>query len=192
MDLIQERIVKAATQEFLTAGYDECSMSRIAKAAGSTKPTVYRLYGSKEGLFKTVMEQAIQQSLSDARDFHKDERPAEVVLREVAERIRCAGTRSDIARLWQIIAAAREKFPELYKDVRELVSQASIAKRLELYFSELNKRGVMNIRNPLLAANNFALLAGPAADMLNMTHAGFTDEERTEEILHIFMRAYAK
>jgi len=53
----QQGIVIAAEALFLQQGYGASSMDQIAKAAGVTKQTVYRYFGSKNELFGAVMRQ---------------------------------------------------------------------------------------------------------------------------------------
>jgi AcrR family transcriptional regulator len=52
----RERIVWAAKQAFLEKGLDETSMDDVAAYAGTTKPTVYAHFKSKEELFAAMLE----------------------------------------------------------------------------------------------------------------------------------------
>jgi AcrR family transcriptional regulator len=52
----RERIVWAAKRVLLEKGLDEASMDDVAACAGTTKPTVYAHFQSKEELFKAVVE----------------------------------------------------------------------------------------------------------------------------------------
>ncbi|MDO6611349.1 TetR/AcrR family transcriptional regulator [Shewanella sp. 1_MG-2023] len=49
-------ILRAAQEQFLTAGYGLANMDCIASEAQMTKQTVYRYYASKEVLFKATLE----------------------------------------------------------------------------------------------------------------------------------------
>src|SRR4029453_5626691 len=118
---IRQRILSAATQEFMTAGYEDCSMNRIAHAAGSTKQTIYRLYPSKELLFKTVVATVIQEGVAQSADFRDDPREPAAVLRDAAARIQEIAADQTLVRLWRAADAVRRKFPELYLDVMEMV-----------------------------------------------------------------------
>jgi AcrR family transcriptional regulator len=51
---------EAALRLFLDRGYDATSMDAIAKAAGTTKVTVYARFQSKEELFSSVLWWALQ------------------------------------------------------------------------------------------------------------------------------------
>lgn len=52
----RERILWAAKRVLLEKGLDEASMDDVAACAGTTKPTVYAHYKSKDELFKAVVE----------------------------------------------------------------------------------------------------------------------------------------
>jgi AcrR family transcriptional regulator len=52
----RERIVWAAKRVLLERGLEDASMDDVAAAAGTTKPTVYAHFGSKDELFAAVIE----------------------------------------------------------------------------------------------------------------------------------------
>ena len=52
----RERILKAAKHVLLERGLDEASMDDVAARAGTTKPTVYAHFQSKDELFAAVVE----------------------------------------------------------------------------------------------------------------------------------------
>jgi len=52
----RRKILFAAKVVFVERGFDETSMDDIAAAAGTTKPTVYAHFKSKEELFSAVLE----------------------------------------------------------------------------------------------------------------------------------------
>ena len=52
-----QRILSAALTEFAAASFSGASMDRIAKAADTSKPTLYRHFGNKEKLFMAVLNQ---------------------------------------------------------------------------------------------------------------------------------------
>jgi AcrR family transcriptional regulator len=51
----RERIVWAAKLVFLEKGFDAANMDDVAARAGTTKPTVYAYFGTKEALFAAVV-----------------------------------------------------------------------------------------------------------------------------------------
>ena len=54
----QQKILKAATQEFSKKGFDGARVDCIAGLAGVNKQMIYHYFGSKDDLFTTVLENA--------------------------------------------------------------------------------------------------------------------------------------
>src|ERR1700729_2822506 len=53
----RERLMlRAAGEAFATHGFHGSSMDEIARAAGITKPMLYRYFGSKEGLYAAYLQ----------------------------------------------------------------------------------------------------------------------------------------
>jgi AcrR family transcriptional regulator len=56
----ERQIVELAEQLFSERGYQGSSMDELARRAGVTKPVVYELFGSKEGLFRACLERSAE------------------------------------------------------------------------------------------------------------------------------------
>jgi AcrR family transcriptional regulator len=83
-------VLQAAAEAFAHGGYAATSMEEIAATAGVTKLIVYRHFGSKEILYRAVLEQVFA-------------RQAELFLANIAQGLQAAGsTRAllDVAREW--------------------------------------------------------------------------------------------
>ena len=55
-----EKIIAAAKKEFLTYGFTDASMRRIAAAAGMSASGLYKHFASKEEMFSALVEPAYQ------------------------------------------------------------------------------------------------------------------------------------
>lgn len=55
----RRQVVAAALQLFLDQGYPATTMAQISEASGTPPATVYRLFGSKRGILKEVMDVAL-------------------------------------------------------------------------------------------------------------------------------------
>lgn len=53
---VRQTIISEALLLFSAKGYEGVSVSELTEAAGITKPTLYYYFGSKEGLFRAVLE----------------------------------------------------------------------------------------------------------------------------------------
>jgi AcrR family transcriptional regulator len=59
------RILQKALALFSDRGYDATSVREICEAAGITKPTLYHFYGSKEGVYRAIVEGALERFRAD-------------------------------------------------------------------------------------------------------------------------------
>jgi AcrR family transcriptional regulator len=60
-----DRILKKALELFSEKGYDATSVREICEAAGITKPTLYHFYGSKEGVYRAIVDGALERLQAD-------------------------------------------------------------------------------------------------------------------------------
>jgi AcrR family transcriptional regulator len=60
-----DRILLSSLQLFSTKGYDATSVREICEAAGITKPTLYHFYGSKEGVYRALVEGVLTRFTAD-------------------------------------------------------------------------------------------------------------------------------
>jgi AcrR family transcriptional regulator len=68
-----DRILLQALALFSDKGYDATSVREICEAAGVTKPTLYHFYGSKEGVYRAIVEGALERFRSDLVSALRDE-----------------------------------------------------------------------------------------------------------------------
>ncbi|GAB4476521.1 MAG: TetR/AcrR family transcriptional regulator [Burkholderiaceae bacterium] len=76
------RILAAATQEFARHGLAGARGDRIARAARASERMVYYYFGSKEGLFRAVLEAAYLSLQQAERSVHLDDLPPAQALDE--------------------------------------------------------------------------------------------------------------
>jgi AcrR family transcriptional regulator len=60
-----ERILQSALSLFSEKGYDATSVREICEASGITKPTLYHFYGSKEGVYRTLVDGTLERVRED-------------------------------------------------------------------------------------------------------------------------------
>ncbi len=63
-----DRAIEIATDLFWRNGFEGTSLADLTNAMGITPPSFYFAFGSKEGLFKRVLEQYLRNRLSYAED----------------------------------------------------------------------------------------------------------------------------
>ena len=59
----REEILEAALEEFAEHGYHGASTEAIARRAGISQPYVFRLFGTKQELFKAVVARCFRETL---------------------------------------------------------------------------------------------------------------------------------
>ena len=101
-DRKREAIVRAAVEEFRTAGYEATSMDRIAAAAGVSKRTVYNHFPSKDELFTLMLEHLWESSSGSVDLAYRPDQPLDKQLRQLLmQKLEVLGDQSfiDLARV---------------------------------------------------------------------------------------------
>ena len=193
-------ILDAATQAFLTHGYDGTSMDDVAALAGVSKPTVYKHFADKERLFYEIVLATtdpmsdlvglVDAAFSGTRDLDRD-------LRAFARRFLRALMQPDVLRLRRLVIATAERFPEMgrawYEHGFERVLTA-FASQLE----QLTMQQLLAANDARMAANHFVgLLLWIPINRVMFTGAvdGQSDAELrnyADEAVRVFLRAYAR
>jgi AcrR family transcriptional regulator len=61
----ERQLLELAEELFAERGYGGASMDELARRAGVTKPVVYELFGSKDGLFAACVDRSIERLAAD-------------------------------------------------------------------------------------------------------------------------------
>jgi AcrR family transcriptional regulator len=77
----ERQLVELAEALFAERGYTGASMDELARRAGITKPVVYELFGSKEGLFGACVDRSIENLAAEIAAAVRAEGEAEARLR---------------------------------------------------------------------------------------------------------------
>lgn len=77
----RRQIVELAEELFSERGYQGTSMDELARRAGVTKPVVYELFGSKDGLFRACLERSAERLATDVAEAVRAESDPEARLR---------------------------------------------------------------------------------------------------------------
>ena len=97
-----DRILQSALELFSSKGYDATSVREICEASGITKPTLYHFYGSKEGVYRALVETASgEQGARRTAMKSATDNAGEMlnVLRRTYNRTRQAGITQEIAEI---------------------------------------------------------------------------------------------
>lgn len=115
-----ESLLEAARQEFFARGFGAGRMDAIARAAGTTKQTLYARYGSKEALFIAVSNRFLSGYFGASTDRAREAKTQiltiddlEQALLRLADYMLEAMLAPHMVRMYAIIMAEAPKFPEL-------------------------------------------------------------------------------
>ncbi len=61
----KEHIFKIAAQLFAEKGFNGVSMRELSEQSGVSKPTIYYYFGSKEGIYRALLEAGIEHTQAD-------------------------------------------------------------------------------------------------------------------------------
>ena len=148
-----DAILDAAKRVFLREGYS-ASMDLVAAEAGVSKQTVYNHFGSKEGLFRAIVDD-LSSELLDVL-LERDGAPADpaATLETFARRfLKMLLAPSSLA-LHRMLVAEAPRFPDLAREIY-IGGPARAASQLALYLAEENRKGTLAVADPALAAEQF-------------------------------------
>jgi AcrR family transcriptional regulator len=77
----ERQLVELAERLFAERGYASTSMEELARRAGVTKPVIYELFGSKDGLFRVCVGRAIERMAGSIAAAFRSETDPEARLR---------------------------------------------------------------------------------------------------------------
>jgi AcrR family transcriptional regulator len=77
----ERQLVELAEQLFAERGFARTSMEELARRAGVTKPVIYELFESKDGLFRACVDRAIERMAHSIVEAFRSETEPEARLR---------------------------------------------------------------------------------------------------------------
>jgi len=185
----RERVLRAATSQFLTRGY-RSSVDQIARRAGVAKQTVYQHFPSKDELFKEVARDLTRRVLVELDAGPRDVR-AGLMRVARAYRKRVLGAQG-IATLRTVVPEV-PRFPALARAMYAGGAGALVA-RLAAYLGRAMGAGELRRDDPELAAEIFLgmLVGHDRLKRLFGVHCEDKgDARRTARMVDCFLRAYA-
>ncbi len=112
-DAKRSAIVSAAAKVFLSEGYGAATMDQIARTAGVSKQTVYSHFGSKDALFEEIIRAKCAELVGQDEDWSLSGDDPREVLVAVATRYQKVVLAENSIKLFRVIVAECERFPEL-------------------------------------------------------------------------------
>jgi len=144
----RQRLLDAAESVFLESGYGAASMDDIARRAGMSKKTLYRVFDTKESLFAAVIagRRAVLDAMISSQEFSACESP-ERVLRSYLGKLARFVLAPRQAAIYRLVIAESLRTPELaHTFYREGPCKGRLV--LEGWLSVQHQEGVLHVPDP--------------------------------------------
>jgi TetR/AcrR family transcriptional regulator of autoinduction and epiphytic fitness len=149
----REAIIAAAERLFLERGFGSVSMDELAEAAGVARRTLYNQFASKEEIFREMLLRVSGQLESAFPPGIETEGEVDDVLRRIARVILELHKNPEYLGFLRMVAADSRQFPWIAQEFAAVMDPQT--ERLTRYLAHLTSIGVLNCRNPMLAAHQF-------------------------------------
>lgn len=193
----RREIAAVAERVFFESGFSDTTMQTIAIRAGASKETLYRHFGSKEGLFAEIVETRAKSFLDDLDENF--DRPGSVadVLRNLALKLLDAMVGDEAISLCRTVIAEAPRNPEL-GEIFFSRGPDRVRNRLTEFLVAARGRHELSCENPELAAriflgaimSNFHLMRLVLQSPPNLTRPQL--KVHVDEVVEMFLLKYAR
>jgi AcrR family transcriptional regulator len=189
-------ILDAARQEFAASGYAATSMESVARRAGVSTKTLYRLIPNKGTLFEEILTHGIDRFVSQIRLRACDGSDIEGALREAMIAVGELILDGTVIALLRMIVAEGDKFPEISDTFYNKAIKRSES-TLANWLKAQAERGLIAIDNPTEAAGMLlGMLAFQPQRAVMFAHAPAPGrkelERRAQAVAKLFLRGCAR
>lgn len=190
----REAILAAAQVLFLSNGYEGSSMDAIAAEAGVSKLTLYSHFKDKEALFGEAIKTTCETRLPRTLFVLEDGCSIRQVLLDLARAFHALVNSPESIGLHRVMVALATQNSALSRMFFDAGPQRLLAD-LEQLLIQANQRGLLQVSEPMRAAEHFcSLIKGVAHFRLLI---GYTDapdsqeaDEHVQDCVALFIRAY--
>jgi TetR/AcrR family transcriptional regulator of autoinduction and epiphytic fitness len=149
----RDAIVDAAERLFLARGFGSVSMDELAAAGGVARRTLYNQFTSKEDIFREMLLRVSRQLEHAFPPGIETRGDVEDVLRLIARMILDLHKNPEYLGFLRMVVADARQFPWIAKQFAAVMDPQT--ERLKRYLAHLTNLGILNCRNPTLAAHQF-------------------------------------
>ncbi|WP_373508107.1 TetR/AcrR family transcriptional regulator [Thiocapsa sp.] len=189
----REAIVEAAERLFLERGFGAVSMDELAEAAGVARRTLYNQFASKEEIFREMLGRVTGQLEGAFPPGIETQGDVEDVLRLVAHAILGLHSQPGYLGFLRMLVADSRQFPWIAQAFAAVMEPQN--ERLTRYLAHLTAMGILDCRNPVLAAHQFMGAINELSLwpwMLGRESLAVAAEELVEETLRMFLQYYRR
>lgn len=153
-DARRRAFLAAAGELFLEHGYEGVAMADIVRRTGGSLATLYRCFGSKEGLFAAIIAEVAEDIAAPLLDEGIDRLPPQQALQTLGEHF-LSRILDPTALAWhRMVTAEGARHPSL----REALLRQGPGRVRELLANYLGRQahaGTLSLEDPVLAAEHF-------------------------------------
>lgn len=192
----REEIAAVAERVFLELGFTDTTMQIVASRAGASKETLYRHFGSKEGLFSEVVRARTARFFGGGEgDPRLHGTPHEVLL-QLGFNLLHKLLNEDPICLFRIVVAEAPRNPELGRIFFEQ-GPAQVLQQLTRYLENATRQGLLDCPDATLAARLFLGAIVANRHIMMLVAPGWeplteeTIRRHVEEAVGLFLAKYA-
>lgn len=189
----REAIVEAAQRLFLERGFGSVSMDELAEAAGLARRTLYNQFASKEEIFREMLLRVSGQLEDAFPPGVETQGDVEEVLRQVARMILALHKHPEFLGFLRMVVADSRQSPWIADEFAAVMEPQT--ERLVRYLAHLTAMGILDCRNPMLAAHQFMGMLNELSLWPWMTgreRIPVPEEDIVEETIQMFLRHYRR
>jgi TetR/AcrR family transcriptional regulator of autoinduction and epiphytic fitness len=186
-------IVDAAERLFLERGFGSVSMDALAEAAGLARRTLYNQFSSKEEIFREMLLRVSGQLEDALPPGIETQGDVEDVLRLVAQAILDLHKSPEYLGFLRMVAADSRQFPWIAEAFAAAMDPQT--ERFTRYLAHLTAMGILDCRNPQLAAHQFMGMLNEFSLwpwMMGRERLSIPADEVVEEAVRMFLQHYRR
>jgi TetR/AcrR family transcriptional regulator, regulator of autoinduction and epiphytic fitness len=189
----RQAIVDAAARLFLARGFGSVSMDELAAAASVARRTLYNQFASKEDIFREMLQRVSGQLEHAFPPGIETQGEVEDVLRVIARMILELHKNPEYLGFLRMVVADARQFPWIAEEFAAVMDPQT--ERLTRYLAHLTSLGILDCRNPLLAAHQFMGALNEFSLwpwMMGRDSVPIPAEEVIEETVRMFLQHYRR
>src|SRR5689334_19712873 len=189
----REAVVDAAQRLFLQRGFGAVSMDDLSEAAGVARRTLYNQFASKEEIFREMLLRVSSQLEDAFPPGIETQGNVEEVLRLIARAILGLHKQPEYLGFLRMVVADSRQFPWIAEEFAAVMDPQT--ERLTRYLAHLTTMGVLDCRNPLLAAHQFMGMLNELSLwpwMLGRESVPVPEKDIIEETIRMFLQHYRR
>jgi TetR/AcrR family transcriptional regulator of autoinduction and epiphytic fitness len=186
-------IVEAAERLFLGRGFGSVSMDALAEAAGVARRTLYNQFSSKEEIFREMLRRLSGQLENAFPPGIETRGDVQDVLRLVARLILELHRNPEYLGFLRMVVADSRQFPWISEEFATVMDPQT--ERLVRYLAHLTALGILDCRNPMLAAHQFIGMLNELSLwpwMMGREGLPISAEDAVEETIRMFLQHYRR